>query len=232
VAHSELSAETRARILEAAFQRVREGGTSAVSVKDIARSAGVSRQLVYFHYGNRAGLLVAMARHRDAEAGFVERVRASRELPPAPALERLLRDWCDYLPDVLPVARALEAALITGDDGGTAWRDRMTDLREAFLRAVVRVERDGLLAPGWSAGRAADWLWSHVQPSTYAHLVGERGWEHDDYAERTISSLLDTILIHGPSAPADARETSPGRDRRRRPRSSARATGSHDAGER
>ena len=74
MATSELSAETRARILDAAFDRVRDGGTGAVSVKAIAAAAGVSRQLVYFHYGSRAGLLLAMARHRDESSGFVARV--------------------------------------------------------------------------------------------------------------------------------------------------------------
>ena len=111
---------TRARILDAAFQRVRDGGTGAVSVKDIAAAAGVSRQLVYFHYGSRAGLLLAMARHRDERSGFVARAVAARDLAPVPALEALLRAWCAYLPDMTAVARALEAALVTGDEGGSA----------------------------------------------------------------------------------------------------------------
>ena len=60
---TELSAETRAHILDAAWQRVREHGPASISVRAIANDAGVSRQLVYFHYGNRAGLLNALA-HR------------------------------------------------------------------------------------------------------------------------------------------------------------------------
>ena len=71
---TEISAETRARILEAAWARVRDQGPSALSVKAIADAAGVSRQLVYFHYGTRAGLIVAMARHRDATGGFPARL--------------------------------------------------------------------------------------------------------------------------------------------------------------
>src|SRR3954466_115764 len=126
---TELSAETREQILDAAWRRVHEHGASAISVKDIAADAGVSRQLVYFHYGNRAGLLTAMARHRDESSGFARAVAAG-----AP-LEELLRAWCDYLPEILPVARALEAALVTGDEGGSAWRDRMSELHAIFARA-------------------------------------------------------------------------------------------------
>jgi AcrR family transcriptional regulator len=183
VSSTELSAETRARVLDAAWQRVLEHGPKGASVKDIAAAAGVSRQLVYFHYGNRAGLLTAMARHRDEASGFAQAV--ADEAP----LEDLLRAWCDYLPDMLPVARALEAALITGDEGGSAWRDRMGELRAIFVHAL----RGHDLAPGWTAETAADWVWARVQPAPYAHLVGERGWTHAQYAERTITSVLGEL---------------------------------------
>jgi len=189
-----LSAETRTRILDAAWARVQEHGAGAVSVKAIAEAAGVSRQLVYFHFRNRAGLLTAMARHRDATRGFVTRVTAAAALPPAAALEALLRAWCAYLPEILPVARALEAAHVTGDEGGDAWRDRMEGLREAIAAAVDRVARDGGLARGWSAATAADWLWAELQPAAFAHLAAWRGWTAEDYAERTVPALLGAVL--------------------------------------
>ena len=194
VTTSQPSADTRARILETAWDRVRDGGTAAVSVKDIAAAAGVSRQLVYFHYGNRAGLLTAMARHRDDTSGFRRRVAATRELAPVEALEALLREWCEYLPELAGVARALEAALVTGDEGGDAWRDRMSELHEAFRLAVARVAKEDRLAGGWTVRRAADWIWARLQPSAYAHLVEERGWSAADYTQRTIDSLIGELV--------------------------------------
>jgi AcrR family transcriptional regulator len=178
--------DTPTRILEAAWAIVIERETVDVTVAEIAAAAGVSRQLVYFHFDNRAGLLTAMARHRDESSGFVDEVAASREMPPVEGLEHLLRAWCDYMPTILPVARALEAALVTGDDGGSAWRQRMGELRAALRMAVDRVE----LAPGWTVDEAADWAWSRIQPTTWQHLVGERGWSAEQYTERTVGSLL------------------------------------------
>jgi AcrR family transcriptional regulator len=131
--------DARNHILETAWSLTRERGVHAVTVADIAAASGVSRQLVYHHFDSRAGLLVAMARYHDAAVGFRVRVAQARSLPPVEALEALVRMWCEYIPDILPVARALEAAMTTGDEGGAAWRDRMDDIHEAFRLAVGRV---------------------------------------------------------------------------------------------
>ena len=191
---------TRSRILDTAFALVRERGINAVTIAAIARATGVSRQLVYVHFENRAGLLRAMARHHDAESGFAERVAGTRQLPAAEGLERLLRLWLAYVPEILPVARALEAAATNGDEGGSAWHDRMEDLRRAFRDAVERVERAGRLAPGWTVAAATDWIWARSHVATWEHLVVERGWDATDYADRCVRSILGEVLT-----PADPR---------------------------
>ena len=186
--------DSRERILETAFQLVREQGASAVTMAGIADAAGLSRQMVYVHFRSRAGLLTAMARDHDRRSGFAARVAAARALPPAEALERLLREWLAYVPEILPVARALEAAAITGEAGGDAWRDRMDDLHAVFRAAFERVE----LAPGWTVDTATDWAWARVQPSAWAHLVGERGWDAGEFAERTTRSILGEVVRSAP----------------------------------
>jgi AcrR family transcriptional regulator len=194
MATTALSAETRTRILDTAFARVRDRGTSAISVKAIAAEAGVSRQLIYFHFHSRAGLLTAMARHHDRASGFLDQLADSARLEAVDALEALLRAWCAYLPEILPVARALEAAHVTGDEGGTAWRDRMDGLWDALRRAVGRIADDGRLAADSTPDTATDWIWSRIQPSTYAHLVDERDWSPDQYTEHTIRSLMRELV--------------------------------------
>src|SRR4051794_8521155 len=158
--------DTRARILEAALREVEERGTSDVTMAQVAAVAGVSRQLVYFHFSNRAGLLTAMARHRDEAGDIFDAARASRTMEPVAGFEHLLRAWCAYMPSIDSLTRALEAALLTGDDGAVAWRERMADLREALRIALDRIARRDRLAEGWSVEAGADWAWSRVQPST------------------------------------------------------------------
>jgi AcrR family transcriptional regulator len=184
----------RAHILETAWRLVGERGVDGVTVADIAAASGVSRQLVYHHFDSRAGLLVAMARHHDGTSGFRRRFAASRELAPVEGLEALLSLWLQYVPLVLPVARALEAAFITGDEGGAAWRDRMDDIREAHRLAVERIDGDGRLSRGWTVDTAADWIYARSHVSTWQHLVVDRGWPAADYVERTIASIMSEVV--------------------------------------
>ena len=187
--------ETRSRILEAAWGLVGERRTTVgVTVAEVAAAAGVSRQLIYFHFENRAGLLAAMARHHDVESGFTERVAACEALPPSEGIEALLRVWFRYVPEILPVARALEAAEITGEEGGAAWRDRMDSLREVFRGVVVRLDREGRLGRGWKVESAADWIWARAHLETWQHLVVERGWTPDEFVDRTVRSILAEVL--------------------------------------
>ncbi len=186
--------DTRSRILDAAWQLFRERGPGSVTLAEVGRAGKVSRQAVYLHFDSRAGLLLAMAKHHDHRAGFIGRVVATRSLPPAEGLAELIRTWCHYIPDILPVARALEAASITGDTGGDAWDDRMNELREAYRIAVARCADHGLLTGGWTVQTATDWVWARSHLSTLQHLVHDCGWSIDDYVERQVRSILAEIL--------------------------------------
>jgi hypothetical protein len=88
----------------------------------------------------------------------------------------------------------LEAALIAGDDGALAWRDRMGELHQALRFAARRLEAAGELARGWTADAAGDWAWAQVQPSNRLYLVGERGWSQDEYVRRTVASIAGALV--------------------------------------
>lgn len=59
-------AELRRRILDAAIDLIVENGLEAISFREAARRAGVSHQAPYHLFGNREGILAALA-----EEGFV-----------------------------------------------------------------------------------------------------------------------------------------------------------------
>lgn len=100
---------TAARILDAAFTCVADVGLARLTLEDVARRAGVSRQTLYRHFSSRDGLLRALVLRE--EEWFVDRVRAAardhasvetaiaagttaalRAASEHPLLQRLLRD--------------------------------------------------------------------------------------------------------------------------------------------
>jgi AcrR family transcriptional regulator len=193
---------TRERILEQAWAQAREHGIGPVTLADVARAAGVSRQAVYLHFGSRAGLLVAMARHHDRTSGFAERAaRIGGSPEPADDLAELIRAWCAYLPDILPVARALNAASAEDQDASSAWQDRMGALRGEFERVLAPLAAAGHLAPGWSTAEAAAWVWATVHPDQWHHLVAECGWSAATFTDRCVAAAT-AVIVQAAARPA------------------------------
>lgn len=65
-----MSREQRARhLLDEAWQLVREAGTEALTLGRLAEQAGVTKPVVYDHFGTRAGLLAALYRDFDDRQG-------------------------------------------------------------------------------------------------------------------------------------------------------------------
>lgn len=74
------TAETRERIVEAAFAAVERFGLSRFTMDDVARTAGVSRQSVYRYFDSKDSLIVALV-FREEEA-FIEGVRDAHSRHP------------------------------------------------------------------------------------------------------------------------------------------------------
>jgi AcrR family transcriptional regulator len=81
----ELRAGTRDRILEAAFEALRDFGLSRTTVEDVAQRAGLSRQTVYRYFPSKDALIVSLvAREEEAFiAGVREAVDGHQDLGPA-----------------------------------------------------------------------------------------------------------------------------------------------------
>ncbi len=185
---------TGERILDAAERLLRERGAAhAVRVADIAAAAGVSRQSVYLHFDNRAGLLVAVTRRMDDRLGFIATV-AEICCRDGQILEPIVRAWLGYLPHILPVASALEAAKVNDDAGAAAFQERMADLLSLCRFGLERADAEGLLQDGWTVDTAADWVWARLHVSEWQHVVVERGWEPEAFVERTVRSILMEVV--------------------------------------
>jgi AcrR family transcriptional regulator len=57
---AEISAESRSRLLAAAWELMAEGGPRATTVQAVSERAGISRGSISWHFGSKDGLIVAV----------------------------------------------------------------------------------------------------------------------------------------------------------------------------
>jgi AcrR family transcriptional regulator len=190
---------TRARILRAARDLIAERANAGITLVDVAARAGLSRQTLYLLFGSRAGLLLAMVDEIDRSPLGARRLAAVRGGAPArQAFEPYVRAWFDYLQVVLPVARALSAAAVTGDaDAHAAWNSRMQKLRGGFRQLTQGLHQAGSLREGWTPETAADWIFALTHVDLWHHLVVEAGWKPAAAAECILATLRATIVKEG-----------------------------------
>jgi AcrR family transcriptional regulator len=185
----------RARILEETWQLLERSPDLTVRIADIAAAAGVSRQAVYLHFGNRSNLLLAAVRYRDATAGLTKAfIQAARHDPLPGALAGFVEAWFDYIPRIQPVANLLSAAAQIEPDARAAWEDRMSSLRNLVLVLTRRLSAERHLRSDWTAESAADWIWHRTHVDGWRHLVGECGWAPSDVVRRLAASLERDLL--------------------------------------
>ena len=197
-----ISEDTRRAVLDAAWELMSTQGRLDVGMAEIAQAAGVSRQTLFYAFGNRAGLLVAMVRHKDSLTDHVGRLAALArgEGSDATTLHAFLDVWLDYLPVVYPVAIQLEAGALTDTDAALAFADRFHNrgLRRGLELILGRMAAAGALRPGQDPARLADLCLSLVLPSAWRALVVDGGWPPAAFAASR-HALVDAALASAAS---------------------------------
>jgi AcrR family transcriptional regulator len=185
---------TRSDILDVAWDLFAKKGAS-VSMSEVARAAGLSRQAVYVHFRSRGGLLVALVRRADERADIHSKFRSA--LLTANAAERLdafLGVWFDFVPGIYPVASTLSRARADDPEAAAAWDDRMASLHRGFGSLATSLRRENALAAGWTAPAAADYLWAGSSLQTWELLAITREWGPARTAKTLRSALAAAVL--------------------------------------
>ena len=167
----------------------------SVTMEEVARAAGVSRQAVYLNFGSRAGLLVALVGYVDEIGGLQAKIANILDSPTAlRALEALVDFRARYTPSIYRLAIHVDAARRFDADAEASWQDRMK-YRYANSRAIAhRLATEGVLAAGWTEADAADLIWSMTSIRTYEELVIDRGWSLNRYRQRIKAILVGTLV--------------------------------------
>jgi AcrR family transcriptional regulator len=196
--------ETRRRILDAAWALLEDRGTG-IRIADVAASAGVSRQAVYLHFGDRTSLFVALGDYIDVSFG---RDNLRTHVFGAPTGVESLRRWVQtmswYTAKIDSVSRILELAAESDEALGAAWKDRMTGRRGHVRRIAERIAAEGQLADGWTVEAAADLIFTVTLPGPWRVLTSVLGWSEDQYAEE-ITGLLERSVLARAAVPQPRR---------------------------
>ena len=89
--------DLRQKVLDASLDLIEEGGLDGLSMREVARKAGVSHQAPYHYFGDREAILAALASEGFSKLGRLLGRAASRsDLEPAEAVEAMGRAYVEF----------------------------------------------------------------------------------------------------------------------------------------
>jgi AcrR family transcriptional regulator len=198
---------TRTRILAAALALIRRRRGADVSLGEIARAARLSRQAIYLHFTDRAGLLTALLRYADEARGLPEKLREINEAPSGvAALQGVVALQASDNPALWPLARVFDAVRRSDPAVERSWQDRLEDRLSGCRAIVVRLQAENSLRHGLDPNAAADLLWTITSLRMWEDLVIQRGWSAEKYRQYVNRLLLASITNVAPSSEGQQRK--------------------------
>lgn len=187
--------DTRTRILEATWHLLEQHRGQGVSMSDIARETGISRQAVYLHFASRTELMIATIKYVDEVKGLYEQLSQLQAITSGIKLmEASIDIWGNYIPEIYGLARAMLMARDTDEAMAAAWNNSMGCLRDVCQSTIETLERENRLNPAWSVDEATDLFVTIISIQNWEQLTVECGWSNSQYI-RHIKSLLKSILV-------------------------------------
>lgn len=155
---------------------------AGVTMLDIARAAGISRQAVYLHFESRSDLLIATTRYLDDVLELDKRYKVVQESSSGvERLETFIEFWGNYIPNIYGIAKALLAALETDEAAAAAWNDRMDAVKGGCRTIIEALREDECLCDEWSVDEATDLLWTLLSVRNWEQLTIASKWSTREY---------------------------------------------------
>jgi len=165
-----------------------------LSMSELARVVGISRQALYLHFPDRAALLLALVAYVDEQEDLPAGIAAVETTPDAAGQ---IRAWAQMQsrrnPKIAPFARALEQVRHADQAAAAAWRDRTGNRMRGAVAITTRLREEGRLHPSWDTTEAATLLWELTSFRVWDDLVNESGLKPDRYAEIITAAALAAL---------------------------------------
>ena len=196
--------DTRARIVDAAARLLREGGAAAVTTRGVADAAGVQAPAIYRLFGDKDGLLDAVAEHVLATYVSAKSATVDALVEGSDPVDDLRSGWNTQLEFGLanPVLATLLADPVRAQRSPAA-RAGM----EVLARRVHRIARAGRLCV--SEARAVALVHAAGTGAVLTLLATPPAERDLAVADDLFDAVLDRILLETPGPAPTADRTAP-----------------------
>jgi len=173
--------ETRAKILDAAFRRLAAEGYAALSVRQIARDAGVNHALINYHFGSKDQLVIEVL---DAANRRLLARQAAMYQGPGSFAEKWAQARRFYESDLASGFVRVQYELWAASLSNPALRERFAPrllawknlVRDVVRDALAALERDGIvLPPPFNAEVIGCWIADFWLGMEVIDLMGVKG---------------------------------------------------------
>jgi len=181
----------KSRLLQAAVKLFVSRGYAATSVREIVEEAGVTKPVLYYHFGSKEGLyLHVMEAAFRQMAGIVEADMARGESPRA-RLRRLAEDLFALFETHVDEAR-LWYSIYYGPPQGAPFFDFDSNHKKV-VDAVRRLLEEGIAAGEFAPGNLDDLTWIYLGVFNMAlelRLIGE----HPELGDADYKRMLELVM--------------------------------------
>ena len=187
--------DTRTRILESAWHLLEERRGQGVSMGDIAKDVGISRQAVYLHFASRTELMIATMNYVDEVKGLYGRLEKLQSIPSGiELLEACIDIWGNYIPEIYGLAKAMLLTKDSDEAMAAAWNNSMGCLRDVCQQTIETLDSEGMLSSEWSPEDATDLFWTVISINNWEQLTKVCGWSTRQYLDH-MKTLLKRTLV-------------------------------------
>ena len=202
-------------LIDVALAHIARSGASSLSLREVARDAGVSHSAAYRHFANKENLLVAIAeqgfRLLGETMGAAARAHAG---DPAGALQAAGVAYVEFAVSHLEHLQIMFGGSIADANDYPSLVAAADETYGALSQTVAQASKSGQLRSG-NDKMIALTCWATVHGLSQLIAGGQVGLEAGAASPRNLALAATTLVLQGINAPADADKPRRGKAKRR-----------------
>ena len=191
-------------LIDVALAHIARSGASSLSLREVARDAGVSHSAAYRHFANKENLLVAIAeqgfRLLGETMGAAARTHAG---DPAGALQAAGVAYVEFAVSHLEHLQIMFGGSIADANDYPSLVAAADETYGALAQTVAQASKSGQLRSG-NDKMIALTCWATVHGLSQLIAGGQVGLEAGAASPRNLALAATTLVLQGINAPADA----------------------------